>query len=189
MPLDAAAADQDLLALIRQGDEAAFDILFRRYYGSLVGLAESMLRTSAVAEEVVQDVLLELWRRRETLVVTDTLRAYLFRSVRNRSLNELRRGKVEKAGEPYARGELSTPATAPTDLANEELSRAINAAVTALPDPCREVFEMSRTHGLKYAEIADTLGVSVKTVEARMGRALKELRERLANWLPNAEGM
>ncbi len=189
MPIDAAADDRDLLAHIRQGDEGAFDVLFRRYYGPLVGLAESMLRTRAVAEEVVQDVLLELWRRREGLIVTDTLRAYLFRSVRNRSLNELRRGKVEKAGEPYARGETSAPATAQTDLDNEELNLAISTAVAALPDPCREVFEMSRTHNLKYSEIAETLGVSIKTVEARMGRALKELRERLAAWLPSAEGM
>jgi len=189
MTFDAAADDRELLAHIRQGEEGAFDVLFRRYYGPLVGLAESMVRSRAVAEEVVQDVLLEFWRRREGLVITDTVRAYLFRSVRNRSLNELRRKKVEKAAEPYARGEESAPATAQSDLVNAELSNAIGAAVAALPEPCREVFELSRTNGLKYSEIADALGVSVKTVEARMGRALKELRERLAVWIPSADGL
>jgi RNA polymerase sigma-70 factor (ECF subfamily) len=67
---------------------------------------------------------------------------------------------------------------------HEELSVAVQAAVQSLPDRCREVFELSRVHGLKYAEIARQLGISVKTVEAQMGKALRTLREKLAGWLP-----
>lgn len=178
------AEDGRCLARMRAGDEGAFDQLFRRYYGPLVGLAESLVQNRAQAEEVVQDVMLELWRRRETLQITDTVRAYLFRSSRNRALNELRRARVAKRGEPYARGEELTLPTAHADLVHEELEQAIRSALDALSPPIRETFDLSRTEGLRYAEIAERLGLSVKTVEARMGRALKELRASLAEWLP-----
>jgi RNA polymerase sigma-70 factor (ECF subfamily) len=175
--------DGELLARLRRGDEGAFDAVFRAYYGALVGLAEGMLRHRAVAEEVVQDVMLELWRRRETLAVEESLRAYLFQATRNRALNHLRHRKVEHRGEPHARGESVTPAAADALLAEEEIDVAVRRAVAGLPDRCREVFELSRVHGLTYAEIARTLGISVKTVEAQMGKALKVLREKLGAYL------
>ena len=176
--------DRALLARLRGGDEAAFDAIFRAHYAPLVGLAESVLRHRAVAEEVVQDVMLELWRRRETLVVEESLRAYLFRATRNRALNHLRHRKVEQRGEPHARGESVVPAAADAYLVEEEIDAAVRRAVAELPDRCREVFELSRVHGLRYAEIARALDISVKTVEAQMGKALRVLRERLAPWLP-----
>lgn len=174
----------DLLERIRRGDRAAFDALFRAEYASLVGMAESLLGRRDLAEEVVQDVMLELWRRREGLAVQESLRGYLFRATRNRSLNLLRHGRVARRSEPeLARARV---AVADTDelTVQGELGAAVVAAVAALPDGVREVFELSRVRGLRYAEIAATLGISVKTVEARMGRALRSLRERLAPWLP-----
>jgi RNA polymerase sigma-70 factor, ECF subfamily len=186
LPLRNLVTDQELLARIRRGDEQAFDTLFRQFYGPLVGLAESLLKTRAVAEEVVQDVMLEVWRRRESIHLEESWRAYLFRSARNRALNELRHASVEKRGEPWARGEESVGASALSGLVNAELDAAIVAAVSALPEPVRDVFTLSRTNGLKYSEIAQVLGVSVKTVEARMTRALKELRVQLAAWLPES---
>jgi RNA polymerase sigma-70 factor (ECF subfamily) len=179
--------DRELLARIRRGDKRAFDALFREYYGPLVGLAESLLRRRAEAEEVVQDVMLELWRRRETLAIDESWRAYLFRAVRNRALNELRHERVAELAAPFVRGESSVSPTAHAQVVAEELDDAIVRSVAGLPEPVREVFELSRKNGLKYAEIANVLGISVKTVEARMGRALKELRERLAPWLPEPE--
>ena len=174
---------QELLARLRRGDEVAYDAIFRAYYAPLVGLAEGVLRHRAVAEEVAQDVMLELWRRRETLAVDESLRAYLFQATRNRALNHLRHRKVEQRGEPHARGETVTPAAADAHLVEEEIDVAVRRAVAELPDRCREVFELSRVHGLRYAEIAQALGISVKTVETQMGRALKSLRERLAPFL------
>lgn len=179
--------DRELLARIRRGDEGAFDALFRQYYGPLVALAESLLRRRAEAEEIVQDVMLELWRRRETLVIEETWRAYLFRAARNRALNELRHEKVAQLAEPLVRGEDSVGPAAHAQVVAAELDDAIVRAVAALPGPVRETFELSRKNGLTYGEIAGVLGISVKTVEARMGRALKDLRERLAPWLPEGE--
>jgi RNA polymerase sigma-70 factor (ECF subfamily) len=180
--------ERELLGRIRQGDEDAFDAIFRAHYPPLVGMAEGMLRSRAVAEEIVQDVMLELWRRRQALPVEESLRAYLFRATRNRALNHLRHRRVERLGEPHAAGAAVDPPRAPAALVEEEIDAALREAVADLPDRCREVFELSRVHGLRYAEIAGALGISVKTVEAQMGKALRLLRERLAPWLPGGSG-
>jgi RNA polymerase sigma-70 factor (ECF subfamily) len=177
----------DLLDRLRQGDEAAFDTIFREWYPSLVRSAESIVRSRAVAEEVVQDVMLELWRRRESLAKDSSPQAYLFQSTRNRALNHIRHERVEQKSEPELIRQTEISASAHSQLVEEEIEVALRAAVSELPDRCREVFELSRTHGLKYAEIATTLGISVKTVEAQMGKALRSLRVKLAPWLPQSE--
>ena len=181
--------DRELLERLREGDESAFDSIFRTWYAPLVRLAEGMLRSRAVAEEIVQDVMLELWRRREALAAEGSPQAYLFQSTRNRALNHLRHLRVERRGEPHAVGESSVPAAAQSELVEEEIEGALRDAVRGLPDRCREVFELSRANGLKYAEIAGLLGISVKTVEAQMGKALKLLRARLAPWLPGGSSL
>ena len=176
-----------LLERIRAGDSDAFDAVFRANYPGLVGSAERMLGRRDVAEEIVQDVMLELWRRRETLAVEDSLRGYLFRATRNRSLNHLRHGAIEKRAEPeLAANRAESGSSAHAALVEEEIEVAVKRAVADLPARCREVFELSRVHGLRYSEIATTLGISVKTVEAQMGKALRILRERLAQWLPDS---
>ena len=177
-------SDRELLDRLRQGDSAAFDQIFRTWYGPLVGTAERMLRDRAVAEELVQDVMLELWRRRESLAADGSPQAYLFQATRNRVLNHLRHLKIEQRSEPDVRHESSSTPHADAAVAEEELDVAVQRAVRSLPDRCSEVFELSRVHGLKYSEIASELGISVKTVEAQMGKALRTLRERLAPWLP-----
>jgi len=176
-------SDQELLERLRKGDATAFDAIFRTWYGPLVGTAERMLRDRAVAEELVQDVMLELWRRRESLAADGSAQAYLFQATRNRVLNHLRHLKIEQRSEPEIRGDSSSSPHADAEVTQEELSVAVQDAVRSLPDRCREVFELSRVHGLKYAEIAAQLGISVKTVEAQMGKALRTLRERLAPWM------
>ena len=179
----------DLLDRLRKGDESAFDSIFRAWYPSLVRASESIVGSRAVAEEIVQDVLLELWKRLETLANDSSPQAYLFQSTRNRALNHVRHERVERKSEPEItrQTELRTPA--PTNLVEEEISIALRKAVNELPGRCREVFELSRTHGLKYSEIATTLGISVKTVEAQMGKALKTLRVKLAPWLPHGDAL
>ena len=175
--------DRELLDRLRQGDRDAFDAIFRAHYPTLVGVAERIAGERAVGEEVAQDVMLELWRRRETVAVDDSLRAYLVRAARNRALNHVRHERMKVRTAPFAAGPSVTPAEAPSRLAEAEIENAVREAVAALPERCREVFELSRGQGLRYAEIASVLGISVKTVEAQMGKALRVLRERLAPWL------
>ena len=181
--------DRELFARLRAGDQAAFDAIFRAHYAALVGLAEGMLRSRAAAEDVAQEVMLELWRRRETMMIQESLRAYLIRSTRNRALNQIRHANVQRKAEPeLARDEAVFP-TGASLLVAGELREAINAAVAELPPACREVFTLSRTQGLRYTEIAATLGISVKTVESQMGKALRHMRNRLAQWLPEAPAL
>ena len=181
-------SDQTLQERIRAGDERAFDTVFRSHYEQLVRMAESVLRERALAEEVAQEVMLELWRRRETLRLEQTFRAYLLRSTRNRALNHVRHQRVVAREAAMAAIDSPNAPSVEDEMLGTELEQAVRAAIDGLPGKCREVFQLSREHGLKYAEIAVTLEISVKTVEKRMGQALAELRARLEQWLPGKAG-
>lgn len=175
--------DAELLARLRRGDESAFDALFRAWYTPLVRASFAVVHDSGVAEEVAQDVMLELWRRREELLAEPSLKGYLFRAVRNRSLNHLRHLRVRQRAAPYIADFDNAEQLGASPVVAEELADAARQAIAALPPRCREVFELSRMHGLRYSEIAETLGVTVKAVEASMTRALRLLREQLSPWL------
>jgi len=185
-PIDS-SDERALFARLAEGDEAAFDAIFREWYAPLVRIVEGIVRERAVAEEIVQEVLLEVWRRRERLAAEEAPRAYLIRAARNRALNHIRHLRVEQRGAPRAAGPTETAPTGPALLVEAELEAALRGAVDALPPRCREVFELSRVHGLPYADIARSLDISIKTVEAQMGKALRLLRERLAPWLPGGD--
>lgn len=181
------AADRELQQRLRAGDEGAFDSLFRTHYAHLVRMAESIVRESSLAEEIAQEVMLELWRRRESLEVEQSFRAYLIRSTRNRALNYVRHQQVVAREAAIASLDSPSSPSGEDEMLGAELEGAIREAIDGLPEKAREVFRLSREQNLKYAEIAAVLEVSVKTVEKRMGQALAELRLRLAAWLPAAE--
>ena len=179
--------ESELLSRLREGDEDAYARIFREQYPGLVVTATRLLSERALAEEIAQDVMLELWRRRSSLVLTGPIRAYLQQAARNRALNRLRQARTAQRGEVFVRGPSESPASDAHAISGE-LQLAAARAIASLSEPQREVFEMNRTRGLTYGEIADLLGISVKSVEARMGRALKQLREQLAPWLPEGGG-
>jgi len=178
------ASERALQQRIRAGDESAFDTVFRSHYAHLVRMAESVVREHALAEEVAQEVMLELWRRRESLQVEQTFRAYLVRSTRNRALNHVRHQRVVAREAAIAAIDPPSSPSAEDEMLGSELEQAVRAAIDGLPEKYREVFQLSRDQGLRYAEIAVALDISVKTVEKRMGQALAELRRRLDQWLP-----
>lgn len=176
-------SDDELAARLRDGDRAAFEGLFRAHYAPLVRHAARLAGSTAEAEELVQEVFLQLWSRRETLAIRESPVAYLYRGVRNRALNAVRHERVVRTWAQSQPPEAAEPAVASADTAAEdEVARAVRDAIAALPDRCREIFLLSREQGLTYAQIAATLGLSVKTIETQMGRALKSLRERLASF-------
>lgn len=175
--------DSELLGQLRNGSEDAYDAIFRAYYPRLVRFAEAMLGERAPAEELAQDVMLELWRRRQTITVDTSLQGYLFRAARNRTLNYIRHEKVIQRGAAFAAHDMVSAPTGDRELVQDEIDAALAHALDTLPPRCREVFELSRVQGLKYAEIASTLGISIKTVEAQMGKALRILREQMSGFI------
>lgn len=174
--------DAELIRRLRDGDEGALEVLFREHYSTMVTVVRRIVFAPDVAEELVQDVFFKVWRKREALAEIDTLRTYLIRAARNTALNHLRRQRLEQAHEEReaTKGEPMTQEATDDGAAAGELGEAVNRAIDRLPPRCREVFLLSRDTGLTYGEIATELGISIKTVETQMGRALRTLRILLA---------
>jgi RNA polymerase sigma-70 factor (ECF subfamily) len=161
-------------------DERSFEKLFRQYFPPLISFSMNILRDEDDAREVVQKVFLGLWEKREELDLSSSLKSYLFTSVHNRSLNIIRdKRKFQSTGIPDEEGTFDVS----LQIEAIELEEKIMDAIALLPEKCREVFELSRFEGLKYSEIADRLGISVKTVENQISKALKILREKLLRYL------
>lgn len=176
----------EVVARIRAGERDAFERLFRAWYPRLADHAFRLVASRDVAEDVVQEVFVAVWRNRASLPEEGRLAAYLHRAVRNRSMNAMRRDRTAQAWVARQGAPEEVPAVAELRLEQADLRRALRDALAALSPRAREVFLLSRDGGLTYPAIAETLGISVKTVEMLMGRALKTLRERLAPGGPEA---
>ncbi len=171
--------DLTLFGLIREGDREAFKTLFHTWYAPLCHYASHFLNDDEQATEAVQDFFVRLWEKRSSLVVESSLRHYLFRSVRNQCLNLIRQDKVRQLhGIRLQEALLADNAPEEYSISPEMLVK-IEESIAALPEKRREIFRLNREEGLKYREIAEKLGISVKTVEAQMGAALRSLREKL----------
>ncbi len=166
---------------IKYHDEAKFRELLDLYYVRLKRFAVSFLKEEALAEEVVMDVFLKLWEKREKLDEIDNLTTYLFVAVRNVSYNFLRKGKqhdsdsLEHVEVSLARYE-STPED---DLISEEMLDALNNAVEELPSKCKMVFKLLREEGLSRKDTALALGISVNTVDNQVAIAVRKIGETL----------
>jgi RNA polymerase sigma-70 factor (ECF subfamily) len=182
-PDDARRSDAELVARIRGGDADALGEVYRAHATGLARFVARLVQSQEAAEEIVQDMFLRIWVRRERLFLDDTLKSYLYRAARNRGLNHLRRRRLEQLwlGRQPREEPRSPPADAPSD--DRALAAAIRAAVDRLPERCRQVFVLSREHGMTYGEIAAVMEISVKTVETQMGRALRALRRSLDGFL------
>ncbi|HEX9893075.1 MAG TPA: RNA polymerase sigma-70 factor [Gemmatimonadales bacterium] len=167
------------LARIRAGDRDAFEQFFREWYPRLADYAQRLLQNRDASEDAVQDVFVALWSRRDRLPEGDRLAGYLYRSVRNRALNQLRRQRTAGKWLAVLDPDPAVPPDAETGIEDRELDQAYRAALAELSPRGREVFLLSRDQGLSYPQIADALGISIKTVETLMGRALRALRGRL----------
>ena len=132
------------------------------------------------AREVVHKVFISLWEKREAIDLSISLKSYLFTSVHNRSLNVIRDRKKFSSEEVP---EIAVEWDVSNQIESMELEEKINEAIKSLPEKCRQIFELSRFDGLKYSEIALQLGISVKTVENQMSKALKILRDKLLKYM------
>jgi len=182
----AAESQERWLARARAGDVDVFQEIFTSYYEALRDFAEAISGSADEAEEAIQEVFLRIWRARSRWEVHGSLKSYLFEATRNQVLNRLRDRRArtkwtDLAAESEPHVGMGMPGIS-ADRAAEgaDLRAAIDLAISRLPTRCRQVFVLHRKHGLSYSEIADYLGVSPKTIEKQVARALKQLREELA---------
>lgn len=166
-------------------DSQDFDTLYLDNFQALHRYAFTILNDSELAEEMVHQVFLKILELNDPLNVHTSLKAYLFRSVNNECLNYIKHQKVKQNYQSYATNEMDNfPETPSSKLSYKELELQLKRAINDLPEQCRTIFQLSRFEELKYAQIADQLGISIKTVEAQMSKALKRLRVELADYLP-----
>jgi RNA polymerase sigma-70 factor (ECF subfamily) len=174
--------DRVLWTRLQESDESALGVLFDRQYADLVHYAmrQGLLREEA--RDLVQEIFIDLWDRRATLAVRTTLTAYLYGAVRRAILSARRHDRVVAR---WRATELAEASSAPRVAHNvgegqaeaDAVSVIVDRTVAAMPPRMREIFELSRTHGLSHPEIAEMLGVSVKTVAEQILRALRLLRD------------
>lgn len=168
-------------------DKSGYEQLFRQHYAALCRYGLSIIGDADQSEDIVQQVFVKLWNKRSEMDMSRSLKSYLFTSVRNACINYIRDTKKFQSEildiEIYANDVASGFTDGATNLLAGELEQRIRSAMNKLPEKSLEVFQMSRTENLKYKEIAEKLGVTVKTVEAHMSKALKMLREELKDYL------
>ncbi|WP_316814926.1 RNA polymerase sigma-70 factor [Pedobacter nyackensis] len=165
-------------------DDQAFEQLFKSHFKALHAYANVILKDEDDAEEIVQNMFLKFWEKRELLHVQTSLKAYLYKCVYHDSLNFLKHQKIKTKYQDFAAytmNEGHLPASSKVEMT--ELEYNLGLALNELPEQCRTIFQMSRFEELKYREIAERLGLSIKTIENQMGKALRILRMELADFL------
>jgi RNA polymerase sigma-70 factor (family 1) len=175
------ADEEKTWQFIQQRDEAAFEQYYKLHYKIFFLTAVGYLRNTAMAEEIVNDVFVKLWETAPSIQIESSLKAYIYRAVINRSLNELDKVKRDQ----QLQKELSRRPEDPSEIRqmeDNELKILLYQAIDQLPEQCQKIFRMSRFEGLKQQEIADQLGISIKTVKNHITHALKQLHKVLSEW-------
>jgi RNA polymerase sigma-70 factor (ECF subfamily) len=157
--------------------EQAFEENFRTYYQGLYAYAFTILRDEAMAGEVVQEVFYRVWLKRDRLEIRSSMKGYLYRAIYNACMDQLKQTNFQPLSD------ATSDEDADRKIAWDELQKSLQKALNQLPEQCRTIFQLSRFEGLKYQDIARHLDLSVKTVEAQMGKALRRLRVALAEFL------
>ena len=168
--------EAELLEMLQNNRSDAIDLLFRRHYRFVCKAAYRILPDGHLIEDMAQDVFFELWKKRESLNITTSVRAYLKRAVINKTLNYIRGQRMKFSDIEDHTNQMSLPANALSDLQDEELKAVLHKAIDDLPERCRIVFTLSRFEEYSYQEIATELEISPKTVENQISKALKLLR-------------
>lgn len=169
---------------IKRGDDAAFEAMFSAYGIRLCAFAFRWTRSRAAAEEIVQEVFLNIWMNHEKFEPAGTVKTYLFRAVKNRVVNYERHRRIEEKYEEVIglSDELQESPAVDVQVGDKEMRVAVVNAIETIPDRAREIFLLNREQGLSYTEIAGLLGITVKTVEYHMARSFAHLRAALAVW-------
>lgn len=173
--------EENLKYKLKEGDHEAFHFLFKTYHKTLVLYALSLLKDQASSEDLVQEVFLSIWKKRETININFSIKNYLFRSVHNAFINDHKKKLKKKSLLADIQNEaIYSVIENDEDFINEKL-RLIENEINRLPKKTRKIFIMNKRRGLRGNEIAEMLNLSEKTVESHLYRALKRLRANLSN--------
>ncbi len=164
---------------LRSGRESAYEHLFKEFYQPLTVFAKGYVEDLESGKEIVQDLFVHLYEKRKTLVITTSIKSYLYQSVRNRCLNHLKHQQVQKMHHDRMKPELDVSDNLEDKIRETELEHMVSKVVDQLPPQCRRIFNMSRVSGFSNGEIAEKLQISKRTVETQISNALKVLREKL----------
>ncbi|MEL7585836.1 MAG: RNA polymerase sigma-70 factor [Prolixibacteraceae bacterium] len=169
-----------IFSRMAEGSKEAFRFFFEKYYPDLCNLVNLYLHDPVMSEEIVQDVFIYLWEKKEIIKIESSVKSYLLRASKNKSINYIRNERT-KLGIHRKLAETDTTCAEMPDSVMDamQLRKVIDAAIDSLPVRCREIYILAKEKNLPYKQIAGELGISVKTVEAQMGIALKKLREHL----------
>lgn len=170
--------DAELLISLKQGDQAAFTQIYDTYWKILFRTAHHILQERTIAQDIVQNVFISLWQRREDVNITN-LKAYLQQATRFSVFNAIRDQKHDR--EFYDRlAQVTVDMIAENPLLFKEQQQLIKNLVDTLPEECKEAFRLSREENMTYKQIAGLLGISEKTVEKRLSKSLKHFRHGLS---------
>lgn len=174
-----------LIGKMKTGDRESFNQIFRHYYTPLLRFCIRFVGDTDTAAEIVQDLFVKLWAGREKLNLTTGFQPYMMRSVRNAAITYINkeRSHAETNEQIYSSASDSDDNDPSETLQSNNLEASYQKVLASMPEKRREVFLASRFDGLKYAEIAEKMGLSQKTVEAHMSAAIKQLREGLKEYL------
>jgi RNA polymerase sigma-70 factor (ECF subfamily) len=168
------------------GNQGAFEKVFKLYFKELHAYAFLFLKVPGAASETVQQVFYKIWERKENITVEVSVKAYLYKSVYNECMLQLKKQKRMDAfkTEVLYRDKNKLTGSAAEKIEKSELELKLHGALDQLPEQCRIIFQLNRFEGMRYREIALVLGLSLSTIENQMGKALKRLRKSLAEFLP-----
>ncbi len=175
-------SDNNLLSMLRNNKVAGLKNIYDIYYLDLFRFAFKYTHSREAAEEIIQDVFIQIWEKRQIIEITRSLKSYLFSAVKNQSINYLR-SKYKKYSFTEITDKHILKQTAPADegLIGSELSVIIEESVESLPPKCKLIYKLSRDSEMSYEEIAIQLGISKRTVQTQIGIALKKIRQHLGN--------
>ncbi len=173
--------DTELIEIFYEDKARGIELIFKQYYDILCRTSVRMTKDPALAEDVVQEIFYELYKKNSETKI-DSLLGYLKRSVYNRTLNKIKSNK-DKFDSDDINTEISDKSiNSQETLEYNELETYVNKVIDSLPEKCRLVFVMNRFEGLSYKQVAEKLEISVKTVENQMSKALRILRTELADY-------
>jgi len=164
-------------------DKVSFEELFKTYFKPLTAFAFKFINDTDEAKNIVHDVFVKLWEKKDEIDMSKSVKSYLYTSVNNRSLNYIRDHKKFNKNEGVLENQDDLNPNIEDELAGVDVQKRIDMTLNHLNPKVKRIFEMSRYEGMKYKEIAEEMSLSVKTVETHMSAALKALRENLKEFL------